>query len=118
VLDREPERLALARLEAELAEDLSPASDVVAASVSGLPDLNKSDADNLAFLLSHRLAHDLDLSLMQPQDEDSVVDAERMAELAERVARRLEELSMRLWSGERADAYRTIEGKTTSRDVV
>ncbi len=55
-------------------------------------ELNASDAGNLSFIVSHRIARNQAWRLMLDREENEAA----MAELAEKVARRLEELSLRL----------------------
>lgn len=61
--------------------------------VPGIPEVNDSEAGNLAFILSDRISRHSDWRLMiEPEADESAA----MTELADRISRRLEELSMRL----------------------
>jgi hypothetical protein len=57
-----------------------------------LPELNDAEAGNIAFILSDRISRSSALRMM---NEDSASEMD-MAKLAERVGRRLNELSLRL----------------------
>jgi hypothetical protein len=58
----------------------------------GLPELNDAEADNIAFIVSDRISRSSALRMM---NDDSLQES-GMAELAERVGKRLNELSLRL----------------------
>ena len=58
----------------------------------GLTELNDSEASNLSFIVSHRFERNAGWRFMMGKEENEA----SMAELAERVSKRMEELSLRL----------------------
>jgi|GEM_PF-6763921 len=64
-----------------------------ASAVSEIHELNPAEASNLSFILSHRFARNESWRLT---DGIALGEGDKMAELASKVSRRLEELSLRL----------------------
>lgn len=95
--DRSPFESALLHLEEEFEQgenilEESLLGDGAGASAQGVPELNDAEAGNVAFIVSDRLSRSAELRMLE---EDPVAEAD-MALLAEKIARRLDRLSLRL----------------------
>ena len=95
--DRSPSESALLHLEEEFEEggnilEESLLGDGASASAQGVPELNDAEAGNVAFIVSDRIARRNELHMM---GDDSIAEKD-MVLLAEKIARRLDRLSLRL----------------------